>query len=71
MGGGHHGHSHGPPPGPQPHNNPNNTNNGNSSYYEQQNFTPGAKWIKDLTKNRLGTFEGGTFLGRESLERYV
>lgn len=63
MGGGHHGHSHGPPPGPQHPHNPNDTpnGNGNSSHYEQQNFTPGAKWIKDLTKNRLGTFEGGHF----------
>lgn len=51
MGGGHHGHTHGPPP-PRPQ---------GSSHYDQHNFAPGAKWIKDLTKNRLGTFEGGHF----------
>ncbi|ETW79602.1 glycoside hydrolase family 38 protein [Heterobasidion irregulare TC 32-1] len=27
----------------------------------EQNYGPGAKWIKDLTKNRLGTFNGGHF----------
>ena len=31
------------------------------SSYPEQNYGPGAKWIKDLTKNRLGTFNGGHF----------
>ena len=29
--------------------------------YPRLNYGPGNKWIKDLTKNRLGTFEGGHF----------
>ncbi|KAA1467023.1 hypothetical protein DENSPDRAFT_876986 [Dentipellis sp. KUC8613] len=32
-----------------------------SSAYPEQNYGPGAKWIKDLTKGRLGTFSGGHF----------
>lgn len=56
MGGGHHDHSHGTSPQFAL-----NSNNASGSHYDQQNYTPGAKWIKDLTKNRLGTFEGGHF----------
>lgn len=29
--------------------------------YPNLNYGPGNKWIKDLTKNRLGTFTGGHF----------
>lgn len=29
--------------------------------YPNLNYGPGNKWIKDLTKNRLGTFVGGHF----------
>jgi alpha-mannosidase len=29
--------------------------------YPSTNYEPGAKWIKSLTKNRLGNFEGGHF----------
>lgn len=29
--------------------------------YPNLNYGPGNKWIKDLTKNRLGTFNGGHF----------
>jgi len=29
--------------------------------YPVLNYTPGAKWIKNLTKNRLSTFHGGHF----------
>ncbi|EPQ55548.1 glycoside hydrolase family 38 protein [Gloeophyllum trabeum ATCC 11539] len=29
--------------------------------YPEQNYGPGAKWIKHLTQNRLGTFTGGHF----------
>ncbi|KAI0713074.1 glycoside hydrolase family 38 protein [Cerioporus squamosus] len=32
-----------------------------SSGYPKENYGPGAKWIKHLTQNRLGTFEGGHF----------
>ena len=31
------------------------------SGYPKENYGPGAKWIKHLTQNRLGTFEGGHF----------
>ncbi|THH17029.1 hypothetical protein EW146_g3709 [Bondarzewia mesenterica] len=31
------------------------------SSYPEQNYGPGAKWIKNLTKDRLGTFSGGHF----------
>ncbi|KAI8992732.1 glycosyl hydrolases family 38 N-terminal domain-containing protein [Trametes punicea] len=42
-----HSHSHGPSSG--------------SSDYPKINHGPGAKWIKHLTKDRLGTFNGGHF----------
>ena len=42
---GHHHHHHGPP----------------LPDYPNLNYGPGNKWIKDLTKNRLGTFVGGHF----------
>lgn len=29
--------------------------------YPNLNYGPGAKWIKHLTQNRLGTFNGGHF----------
>lgn len=29
--------------------------------YPNLNYGPGAKWIKNLTKNRLSTFTGGHF----------
>ena len=32
-----------------------------SSHYPKENYGPGAKWIKHLTQNRLGTFNGGHF----------
>ncbi|KAF8147681.1 hypothetical protein B0H34DRAFT_279175 [Crassisporium funariophilum] len=35
-------------------------NHGHSSYPEL-NHTAGAKWIKNLTKDRLGTFNGGHY----------
>ncbi|KAI0632608.1 glycosyl hydrolases family 38 N-terminal domain-containing protein [Trametes polyzona] len=44
----HHGHAHGHPHGDGPD-------------YPKLNFGPGAKWIKHLTKDRLGTFNGGHF----------
>ena len=47
----HHGHSHSPAP-PQA---------GASASYPKENHGPGAKWIKHLTQNRLGTFNGGHF----------
>ncbi|KAI0319402.1 glycoside hydrolase family 38 protein [Amylostereum chailletii] len=31
------------------------------SAYPEQNYGPGAKWIKNLTKDRIGTFTGGHF----------
>jgi hypothetical protein len=31
------------------------------SDYPEQNFTPGAKWIKNLTRDRTGNFSGGHF----------
>ena len=42
----HHGHPHPP---------------AESSNYPKENSGPGAKWIKHLTQNRLGTFNGGHF----------
>ena len=42
----HHGHPHHP---------------AESSNYPKENYGPGAKWIKHLTQNRLGTFNGGHF----------
>jgi alpha-mannosidase len=44
--GGHHGHSH---------------SAGSASHYPEQNYSAGAKWVKELTENRLGTFTGGHF----------
>ena len=46
----HHGcsHSHAPPQAESP-------------AYPKENHGPGAKWIKHLTQNRLGTFNGGHF----------
>ncbi|OJT14565.1 Alpha-mannosidase [Trametes pubescens] len=44
----HHGHSHG-------------SSNESSAAYPTLNFGAGAKWIKHLTKDRLGTFNGGHF----------
>lgn len=35
-------------------------NHGHSSYPEF-NYTSGAKWSKNLTKDRLGTFNGGHY----------
>ena len=32
-----------------------------SDEYPKMNYGPGAKWIKHLTKDRLGTFNGGHF----------
>ncbi|KAH9037516.1 glycoside hydrolase family 38 protein [Lactarius pseudohatsudake] len=32
-----------------------------TSDYPQWNFSPGAKWIKDLTRDRTGNFSGGHF----------
>lgn len=32
-----------------------------SSSYPELNYGSGAKWIKNLTQNRLGTFTGGHF----------
>ena len=32
-----------------------------SAGYPKANYGAGAKWIKHLTQNRLGTFEGGHF----------
>ncbi|KAF9529896.1 glycoside hydrolase family 38 protein [Crepidotus variabilis] len=29
--------------------------------YPQQNYTPGAKWVKSLTRDRLGQFTGGHY----------
>ncbi|EEB91032.1 hypothetical protein MPER_10682 [Moniliophthora perniciosa FA553] len=34
--------------------------NHNDSYPEQ-NYGPGAKWIKNLTRDRLNNFNGGHF----------
>jgi len=34
---------------------------GNTSDYPQCNFSPGAKWIKGLTNDRIGNFTGGHF----------
>ena len=34
---------------------------GNATDYPQWNFSPGAKWIKGLTKDRTGNFTGGHF----------
>jgi alpha-mannosidase len=31
------------------------------SDYPERNFSPGAKWIKDLTRDRTGKFSGGHF----------
>ncbi|KAH9926632.1 glycoside hydrolase family 38 protein [Epithele typhae] len=42
---GHHHHHHAAPP----------------AEYPKENHGPGAKWIKHLTQNRLGTFNGGHF----------
>ncbi|KAI0351116.1 hypothetical protein OH77DRAFT_1506678 [Trametes cingulata] len=42
-----HGHSHG--------------HSAESADYPKLNYGPGAKWIKHLTKDRLGTFNGGHF----------
>ncbi|TFK83854.1 glycoside hydrolase family 38 protein [Polyporus arcularius HHB13444] len=36
-------------------------NHGHGAGYPKENYGPGAKWIKHLTQNRLGTFEGGHF----------
>ncbi|KAF8259316.1 glycosyl hydrolases family 38 N-terminal domain-containing protein [Lactarius quietus] len=33
----------------------------NATDYPQRNFSPGAKWIKSLTKDRTGNFSGGHF----------
>lgn len=32
-----------------------------TSHYPKQNYGAGAKWIKNLTKDRLATFNGGHF----------
>lgn len=32
-----------------------------SASYPKENHSAGAKWIKHLTKDRLGTFNGGHF----------
>lgn len=47
MGG--HGHHHGP------------AMNSQQESYPELNYGSGAKWIKNLTKDRLGNFEGGHF----------
>jgi alpha-mannosidase len=31
------------------------------SDYPERNFSPGAKWIKNLTRDRTGNFSGGHF----------
>ena len=31
------------------------------SDYPQLNYSPGAKWIKNLTRDRLNNFHGGHF----------
>lgn len=31
--------------------------------YAELNYGAGAKWIKNLTKDRLGTFHGGHYAG--------
>jgi alpha-mannosidase len=33
----------------------------NSAHYPEQNYSGGAKWIKGLTKDRVGNFTGGHF----------
>ena len=45
-----------PPPTP----NTMSCNHGSSSYPEF-NYSAGAKWSKNLTKDRLGTFNGGHY----------
>ena len=32
-----------------------------SSGYPERNYSPGAKWIKGLTRDRTGNFTGGHF----------
>lgn len=34
---------------------------GQRSDYPQLNYSPGAKWIKNLTRDRLNNFHGGHF----------
>ena len=34
---------------------------GHPEEYPSLNYSPGAKWIKNLTKERLNNFEGGHF----------
>lgn len=34
---------------------------GSKAAYPEQNYSPGAKWIKHLTKNRIGGLTGGHF----------
>jgi len=65
MGGHHHHHYHGGPAqayGPTPLPN-DNASSSDSSTYPEINYSPGAKWIKNLTKDRLSTFTGGHFSG--------
>ena len=45
----HHGHSH------------HSHHHGHAPEYPKENHGAGAKWIKHLTQNRLGTFNGGHF----------
>ncbi|KAI0640866.1 glycosyl hydrolases family 38 N-terminal domain-containing protein [Trametes meyenii] len=47
----HHGHHHGH----------GHSHGAEAAEYPKLNFGPGAKWIKHLTKDRLGTFNGGHF----------
>ncbi|KIL60738.1 glycoside hydrolase family 38 protein [Amanita muscaria Koide BX008] len=35
----------------------------NSQSYPELNYSPGAKWVKNLTRDRLNNFEGGHFSG--------
>ena len=32
-----------------------------SDSYPELNYSPGAKWIKDLTRNRINNFHGGHY----------
>ncbi len=34
---------------------------GHDDSYPELNYNPGAKWIKDLTRNRLNNFHGGHY----------
>ncbi|KAI0248419.1 glycoside hydrolase family 38 protein [Lactifluus subvellereus] len=34
---------------------------GHNSHYPERNYSPGAKWIKGLTRDRTGNFTGGHF----------